>query len=147
MWKNNASPTTSVTEFAIRALYHLKKNVSMTDFRLKAQILSVEQLWTLQMAAWNYRLRNFKESIPVYLRNFFVPKPKMNYETRNQVSVSKMLAKSNVIADGFQFRLANLDNQLGTSVALRKILMVPISRFCFVNRCKSLLLSGDFESF
>ena len=96
----------------------------MTDFRLKAQILSVEQLWTLQMAEWHYRLRNFKESIPVYLRNFFVPKPKMNYETSNQASVSKMLAKSNVITDGFQFRLANLDNQLGTSVALRKILMV-----------------------
>ena len=80
------------------------------------------------MAEWHYRLRNFKESIPVYLRNFFVPKPKMNYETRNQASVSKMSAKRNVIADGFQFRLANLDNQLGTSVALRRMLIVPISR-------------------
>lgn len=78
----------------------------MTDFKGSLGILSVEQLWTLQAAEWHYRKRNLKETLPLYLRNIFVPQQTADYKMRSHNSAFKSVHKSVVIINDLKFRLA-----------------------------------------
>lgn len=67
---------------ALRAIYGLGRKTPMSEFWQKHSFMSVEQLWTLRLAEWVFRLRNCRHRITAYLVEMFPLKDHSRHHLR-----------------------------------------------------------------